>query len=118
MQASSYIQRSPVGAHIDNPACHLRPCDGPELARGEAKAVLREVLDDGSFSEIQEAVHQVVQPVRSKDSQIHDTQGVPQSKPISEGVPLKSHLQDIHTAQELCHKGFRLRGFQFQALGR
>ena len=90
-----------MGAHINNPACHFRPCDGPELARGEAEAVLREVLDDCRLSEIQEAVHQVVQPVRRKDGQVHDAQSVPQREAIFEGMPLKGHLQNGHTAYEL-----------------
>ncbi len=103
-------------AHINNPACHLRPCDRPELARGEAKAVLREVLDDCSLSEIQEAVHQVVQPVRRKDGQVHDAQGVPEREAILEGIPFKGHLHDIHIAQELYYECFRLHCRTFNPL--
>ena len=60
-------------AYINNPACHLRPCDSPELTRREAKPMLREVLDDSSLSEIHKQVHQIVQPIGNEYGQIHDS---------------------------------------------
>lgn len=65
------------GAHIYNTAGNLRPRYSPELAGGQAKPVLSEVLDDSSFPDIHNHVDQVVEPVGSKNCQIHDTERVP-----------------------------------------
>lgn len=86
------LETSWEGPYLHNPGDNLWPGHSLKLSLREAQLISGEVANIGGCPHVNEEVHKVVQPVCTEYDQIDCTRNIPESKLLSPGMPLKSHL--------------------------